>query len=167
MSNENVKRAAHTVTLDGKQYLLAALGDRDITELDLYVRSVYINNVRKSFTSDMSDNDKNREMDQAQLSAATLSAFSGTGAQILGSFNGVARLAWQSIKRNHPDIALDDFTSKLFDSSINPTNASDNLDGFNRAFKQANASQVVDASQLVEANDTVSKKKSIMKRRKK
>lgn len=138
-SNAALTGATREITLDGKRYSLTPLGDQDISELDLWVRKQYLSNIRNSFEDGTSQETIDREMQQAYTIAASITSMEGIGLKILTSYKGIARLAWQSIKKSHPNITCEEFTSQMFDESIKGKRASENYNEFNREFMAANA----------------------------
>jgi len=99
---------------DGTEYQMSPLTDRDISELDEWVRCRFINLAMRSLPDDMSESDRTKFRVNAVHEAMTLTWMSGRGAQQMASVDGIARLVWQSVKRNNPGVAEDELRRHLF-----------------------------------------------------
>lgn len=122
--------ASHDITFaDGTTYRMAPLTDRDISELDNWVRSRHIQ-IAIDAGKDLSDEDRMELKEVAMMQAATLSWMSGMGARLMATVDGMARLCWQGIKTNHPLVSLEDLRAKMFDPV--------NVDEANRVFEKLN-----------------------------
>lgn len=141
MSNASITAASLPLefveTVDGKTrkvYLqMSPLSDVDISELDLWVQTRYIRMARQA-AADLPQEKQGAEIEIAQRTAAGLSAFSGAGARMIASVNGMARVVWQSIHAKHPEVSEERIKFLLF----NPANLSE----ANAAFKAANFSDI-------------------------
>jgi hypothetical protein len=92
------------LTFGDKKYLMSPLTDRDQSELNQYVQSTYIDNARRSLPSDTDDKTYARLMTLALQTALGLQWTRKPGRDVFTTEEGLARLAWQGIKRNHKDV---------------------------------------------------------------
>ena len=137
MSNNAITGAAHPLqfieVVAGMRNVvnleMSPLTDRDISELDLWVQTRYIRMARAA-AADIPQDQQEREIEVAQRTAAGLTAFSGSGANMIATVDGMARVVWQSIRARHHDVTEERIKKLLF----NP----DNLAEANARFKAAN-----------------------------
>lgn len=143
MSNHHITAAARPLelyeTVDGitrkVSLQMLPLSDCDISELDLWVQTKYIRMARAA-AADIPVEQRNNEIEIAQRTAAGMSAFTGAGARMIASVDGMARVVWQSTHKRHPDITEARIRELLF----NPTN----MDEANAVFAAANFQQPPD-----------------------
>jgi hypothetical protein len=131
----------YTDTIDGgktKTRLLRLqmkpLSDKDISEMDLWVRVRYIRTAREA-AEGLTPDRYEQELRIAQMTAIQLSAFSGMGGKMIATVDGMARVIWQGIKDNHPEITEHRIRALMFSQR--------NLKEANAAFKMVNFSPAV------------------------
>jgi len=129
-NEERITGATHPLHLGKHKFAASRLSDTDITELDIWVRNQYIHTVKSSFTPQTTQREREESLDIAFRTAATLSAFTGTGARILATVEGMTRLIWQTIKTNHPHVSEETLHQLLLDP--------ENIEECNRVFKTLN-----------------------------
>ena len=112
------------------EYRMRPLSDVDMTELDEWVRSTYIANARKSLGADCTQTEREETLSLAMTQAVGMSFLSGIGARMMGTVDGVARLVWQSIKAEHPDVTVEMVKGYMFDKA--------NIAEGNRKWKELN-----------------------------
>lgn len=110
----------HFITKDGGEvvYSMSALTDKDESELDEYVQARFIDNVRRSLPDDLHDKDEaqwRRIMTLAMEESLGLRYSRRPGSRVFTTTKGVARLAWQGIKRNHKDVTIDQIHELMYD----------------------------------------------------
>lgn len=131
MDNRAALTAADVpLILDGKELHFSPFTDKDIAELDLWVRAEFIKTARASLEPAMSQLEREETLTVAMRAASGLSWMSGQGAQMMGTVTGMARLAYQGVKRNHPEITCEWLQKQLFDIK--------NVDAVRAAFEAAN-----------------------------
>lgn len=88
------------------EYLMSPLQDRDIVELDNWVRMRYMQLVRESLRKDehATEEEKEREIKIAQREMQAMTWMSGQGARIMGTVEGMVRMVWTSARKNHPEL---------------------------------------------------------------
>jgi len=124
------------------------LADIDLSELDTWIQTRYIRMARLA-ARDLPFEERQLEVDLAQRHAATLSAFSGPGARMIATVEGMAQLCYQMIYRNHPEITID----RLKLLMINPENVRE----ANEIFKEANINNAVNKSAKPKTGDNLKK----------
>jgi len=115
---------------DGTQILLSPLGDKDVTELDNWVKAKYLHDARSTIPENATEEQKDRIERIAQQTATTLCWWMGHGASIMASIDGMTQVIYQSAKKNNPNITYDEIHSKLF--------VHENLDLANEAISKTN-----------------------------
>jgi len=126
MKDENYKVAGAAIPIefsDGTSYLVSPLSDKDIEELNEWVRSEYISMVRRSGASP-------EEMGVAFNEAAGIQWMSGVGSKMMASVNGMARLVYQGCLKKHPNISYEKLRELLFHP--------DNLEKTRQVFERLN-----------------------------
>lgn len=99
MSQEHLTGAAYPLHLGSKTFDAVPLSDLAITELNNWVRGKYIHNARQAITPEMTKEERDEITSIAIRDASTLFAFSGQGAKILATIEGVARLAYVMVNK--------------------------------------------------------------------
>lgn len=132
---EHLTAAAYPLKLGTNTYRAEPLNDQDISELDNYVRKCYLDTAKLAINSDTSKEDRQEIMDVAIRTAATLSAFTGTGARIIATIDGWARMVWQMIHRNHPTVTYEQLRKEM----LNPAN----IQEANGVFRKTNMPETV------------------------
>ena len=100
----DVTQAPHPVVLGGVEYTLAPLTDVDIEELNNWLRSDVIRMARDALTEDMTPAERAEILGVAMDKARGLSWLSGEGAAAMASLSGIARVLWQGLRANHPEL---------------------------------------------------------------
>lgn len=108
--------AATPIRLGDVEYRMSPLTDRDISELDEWVRHRYIQLAVDSLPKDTPPEEVTQVRLQATQAALNLTWMSGQGAKILATVDGMTRLLWQSLRREHPDVEYEDLRGQLFSS---------------------------------------------------
>lgn len=131
-----ISGAAATLTFeDGTSYLMSPLSDRDIDEIDLYLQSRIIEISRAAIPPDATREDREIFASAALREASNVSMLSGRGVGLLSTVGGMTRLVWQSIKRNHPDVTLNELREQLSKEY--------NVRAANATFTKANANRLL------------------------
>jgi len=155
MQNERaaLTAASTPVVLSGRTLQFSPLSDKDIAELDRYIQARYIQLARESLPASATEQERKETLSLAMTAAAGLTWMSGVGQRMMATVEGMARLCWQSVKKNHDDVSLEWLTHELFDPS--------NLDAVKDAFKVANH---VDESERVQSAAGSKKKRRLKPR---
>lgn len=103
---------------DGTEWRLSNLGPDDVAELDSWLQSRMVSIARNSLDTSMSPAEREETLNAAIRVAANSTALAGSGSPILSSIDGIVRVIWQQVKRNHPNVTHDDVRAKIF----NPDN---------------------------------------------
>jgi hypothetical protein len=124
-----------TLYLDGtntKQIELRVtpLTDRDISEMDAWVRARVVSTAQASLSPSMSKEERQEVLTVAMQTAQAESMLSARGAEILGTIDGMARLMWQTIRKHHPEVTVEQLSSWMY----NPIN----VDAATVLFRQLN-----------------------------
>lgn len=134
MSNQKLTAASMPLKIGSKTFQASPLSDKDLTELDNWVRADFIRTARKSLTPDMSTAEREETLSVAMRIAQTLCAFRGSGARQLASVDGMIRLVWQSVKHNHPNVTEDELRALL----LTPEAAAEAIAETNSVFAMLN-----------------------------
>ncbi len=121
--------AAIPVFLSGKEYLVSPLRDIDLVELDEYVRSVHIQTAVNA-TLNAPQDAKRIAIERAVDYASSITFMSPQGAAIVKSSDGVARILWQGVKQNHPDMTHAELRALMY--------SPENVREANRVFAELN-----------------------------
>jgi len=99
-------------------YNTSPMTDRDIAEIDEWLQC-RVNELAMKACRNCADASERREMlTAAALSAGSVSCTTAEGARMLATIDGWARLTWQAIHRNHPNVSPDDLRKLM----TNPAN---------------------------------------------
>lgn len=120
-----------TVVNDGKEvtFLMSPLSDKDLSELTEWVQERYLQTARKSAKNEPRE-ERDRIEQLALATACTLAWTSGIGARMIASPDGMARLIWHGVRKNHPEITVEELRSYMF--------SAENIRESNRIFRKAN-----------------------------
>lgn len=130
-SDKNLSGAADLVTFtNGKQLWMSPLTDKDIAELDNWVRSYYLKTQRNSLGEDASEEDKIRVERIAQEVAVNLNWYQGLGMQIMAGVDGMTAIVYISAKKRHPEVTFDEIRALLLDPK-NLNEANDKFESLN------------------------------------
>lgn len=116
--------------VDGTEYRMSPLTDRDISEMDEWVRLTYINLAMKSLPHGTSEERRDAVRFRAVGESMALTWTSSTGAALMATVDGMTRLVWQGVRVNHPDVTLEDLRKHLF--------SRENLSMVRSQFRRAN-----------------------------
>ena len=119
MTDINLTKAAHDITLimkDGNEvtYQLVPLTDRDYDELDNWVKEQIIESAVQG-AKHLEPSIQKLVIDSAVAQASGASWLTPTGTKLIVTPRGIARMLWQSIKRNHSTITYKEILSAMFD----------------------------------------------------
>lgn len=129
----------------GKTLWMSPLTDRDIEELDNWVQARYIDNARKSLSKDATAQEREETLRVAMDGALVLSWLSGLGAKLLATVPGMAMLAFQSCRANHPGLTYEEVRQEMLspesvravESTFNQLNSMRASDNPQRARRRA------------------------------
>jgi hypothetical protein len=99
----DVTAAPGEVQLGENFYRMSPLTDRDLEELDNWLRVRIIRLARRS-TEGLSEKEATATMNQAFAFASKLSWTSDEGASLMATRDGVAKVLFQGIHANHPEV---------------------------------------------------------------
>lgn len=111
----DVTAAPMPLMLAGTEYLMCPLSDKDIAELDNWLRSGMIKAASDSLTDDMSQAARDEVLRVAITEARSTSFLTGTGARVMATPDGIARVLWQGLKRRHPELTHEKVREMLGD----------------------------------------------------
>lgn len=120
MSNSllnNTPSELHLYTSDGKEcvYQMSGLTYKDQSELDDWAQARFIDNVRRSLPDGLPEAQWKSMMALAMAESLGIRFSSRPGSRLFTTTKGIARLAWQGIKRNHKDVTVDELHELMFD----------------------------------------------------
>lgn len=119
------------IKLDGETYFASPLSDKDIQELDLYVRQQFMSSVYDTLPKGLDQADKDHAIQQAQITCARMTFMSGEGSRIISTVPGMTRLTWQMLHHNHPDLTIEELYKKLMSPA--------NINAVNEKFREVNS----------------------------
>jgi hypothetical protein len=110
-----VTAASFPITLAGKEYRLSPLSDRDNSELTNWLRASFIQMARDSLPGNATQQERDETLAVAMREARGISWFSREGAKVMRSLEGVARVVWQSLRKEHPELTPEQVREMLVD----------------------------------------------------
>jgi hypothetical protein len=111
----SITAAPVPVKIGGVEYLMTPLTDADITALDNWLRARVIRMARSSLTADSTDAEEEMTMRQAFRFASTLTWLSNDGLKLINTLDGLSRLFWQGLRKNHPQVTTDQIRGWIVD----------------------------------------------------
>lgn len=104
--------AARPVTIKGRELRMSPLNDRDQAELDQWLQQRHIANARRSLRdSDATPAERDEILSIALRQSMSITLASQEGVTMLATPEGIARLVWQSCRREHPDLTFEELRS--------------------------------------------------------
>lgn len=108
-----VTAAPYPVMVNGAEFRMSPLRDVDIDELTNWVRSYIMSEARKSLAG-IIDPDTRQETLQAALAISTTIAYGQPAAnKYLMTRDGMLRVFYQSVRRNHRNLTYDQFVANF------------------------------------------------------
>ena len=128
MTNRSQATAATgEITIDDKIYQMAPLTDKDIGELDNWIRIRVIQLARDSLSGNESSHESKAIMHAAFEYASSLT-WLDKGTEEMITLEGVARLLYQVLKANHPELTPAYLAECIVGDKINVNEALDVFD---------------------------------------
>jgi len=100
--------------LGDREFVLSRLTDRDLSELDEWLRARIIKMAQASLPDDASDKLFERTMGVAMSKAMRTTWMSGDGARMMATPDGMARIIWQSAHHEDPDVEYEELRRLMF-----------------------------------------------------
>lgn len=108
----------HPLQIGDKTYDVSPLTDEARENLDEWVRSKFVERASKLIEQMRTDSDKELGFKVAFRQAASLSWLSGEGAKMIATVDGMARMLYEGIRPNHPEVEYEALRKECFDPSI-------------------------------------------------
>lgn len=144
----------HPITIGGKTYEVSPINDEGREALDEWVRAKFIERAAPMISKMSSDADKDRALRIAYSQAFSLTWLSGEGARLIATVDGVAKMLYEGIRPNHPDVSFEQIRAELFDP--------DNIRKATHVFDELNTNRV----KRTEGGDESKKGKSRSRKKK-
>jgi len=110
-----ISAAAHPITLRGVEYRIAPLEDHQIDEVNNWLRTRLLNIARESLKGVADQDVRDETLGAALREASKLDFMTGRGFKELVNRNGISQLLFQSLRREHPTLTLDNASLLLTD----------------------------------------------------
>jgi hypothetical protein len=94
---------------------MSPLTDKDIAELDNWLQSRVVEIAVRAIPQNAPAALREELLTIALKHATSMSWMTGEGAKQMGTIDGVSRVLWQSLKKEHPDITHDAVRSMMLD----------------------------------------------------
>ncbi len=102
-----ISAAAHPITLRDVEYRIAPLEDHQIDEVNNWLRSRMIKIASESLKGVTDQEQRDEVLGAAIREASKLDFMTGRGFRELVNRNGISQLLWQSLRREHPTVLLE------------------------------------------------------------
>lgn len=136
----DIAEPTEEIVLGGKLYTASRLTDKDIVELDRWVRAEWVRTARDSAEGKSPEYIAAVE-ERAMKFAAGISAFDGVGFRFFGTVEGISRLAWKSLQKCHPELTFEYLRDQIFNPDKD--DVADSINRFNKAFRVVNHTPAV------------------------
>lgn len=121
--------AVHTVKIGTRSFRMSPLQDKDYGEFEAWVQDRHIDLFKRNL-SGLDDGERQRQLDRAFDRAAEIGIQSDEAMSAMCTVDGVSKLIWMSVRREHPDVTEDEVIS-LMTSPENIRQALDAIDNVN------------------------------------
>lgn len=115
MSNSAPTAASTPLKLGDNEYLMAPLTDMDISELDEWVQSRVMEVARRALVYATTPTEREEMIRVALKTASSMTWMSGEGSKMMSTVDGLTRLVWQSLKKNHPAVTFLELRKQMID----------------------------------------------------
>lgn len=150
----------HPITLGGKTFDVSPLNDNAHESLDLWLRDQYYQRAA-GIVEKFSDKAlQEMALKVAYKEALSLTWMSGEGSKLISTIEGMARILWEGIRINHPEVTYEEIKECM----RNP----ETIRTADRIFKTLNTRRVAPATDKGgAAKKSIAKRKRELSRRKK
>lgn len=104
--------APREVKIGGRKFRMSPLRDRDYGEFEAWVQDRSIDLVKRNLNG-LNEVDRQRQLDRAFDAAAQIGIHSDEALAAMCTIDGVSKLVWMGLRREHPDVTEDEVTSLL------------------------------------------------------
>lgn len=111
----HITAAPAPVHVGDKEFMMSPLTDRDIEEVNNWLRGTFLRIVKESFDATWTPGDRDEALGAAIARARKMTFMSGEGMELMRSSEAVARLLWQGVKKNHPNVTWELLQTELLD----------------------------------------------------
>jgi hypothetical protein len=131
-----ITAATAEIKIDGKMYQMSPLSDKDIAELDNWIRVRVVRLARASLTGEETKQEREEVLGVAFKYASSLT-WLDKGAEEMTTLEGVARVLKQTLKKHHPEITAEYLGACIVDGKIDMDDATDIFDLLNALPEEA------------------------------
>lgn len=96
------------IHLGDKVLLLTPLTDKDIEEINNWFRAEFVKIARMSFDDSMTQDERAEVLQCAMREARESHWMSASGERVIKTPEGMARVLWQSFKKEHPSLTVEE-----------------------------------------------------------
>ena len=128
MGDRHVNASPGTLILGDRELTMSPLTDKELTQLDDWVREQYVSNALKAIPIDIAEATRQRMELHIIDKAARLSCMTGEGASLIATPRGMAKLVHVSLHSD--DITIEELTREMYDPN--------NIRVVNRKFTEIN-----------------------------
>jgi hypothetical protein len=153
-----VTAAPFPVKIGEYTYEMSPFSDRDIDEINNWMRASYIQMARDSLVPGMSREEREETLGVAMTRARKLSFLEGEGAEIAGSLDGACRVMWQGFRRKQPELSWEVFKNRVWKlKELNENELAKDMMAVMRVWKEINVGETVADKDNTEGEDTEKK----------
>ena len=117
MSLAKLTAAPMELEYNKKIYRVSPLRDRDLGELQNFIQDKYLSLAKRNLDG-MSTENKSLLLKTAFEKATTLRVYSAESSGILNSVEGIAKMSWLSLRKEHSDLTFDQVWDLCNDSNF-------------------------------------------------
>lgn len=137
MSTSNVTASpAPFKTLDGKEFLISPLDDRDLGEVDIWLRSNHLAKILKAIPQGLPKQQEESLHRMAVREAAEMCWMTREGMTALATVEGMTRLMWIGARKNHPELTHEAMQASIMHDG-NKDSVAQNINEANTALAHA------------------------------
>lgn len=100
-----------------KTYTLAPVGAQGIGEFELWMQHRYVNRV-KEFTKDLSQEERDRQLEHAFVRSLELTITSPEGVKIMNTLDGMKQLVLICLREHHPNITGEEVAKLMLHTDL-------------------------------------------------
>jgi hypothetical protein len=120
----------HPIVIGDKTYDVSPLSDEGREAMDEWVRAKFVERITPIIDALKNRQDREAALDRAFTRAFEITWMSEEGSKLIGTVEGVAKLLYEGIRPNHPDVTFDELKQQMF--------SAENVDKANAIFRELN-----------------------------
>ena len=118
VTRADMSAAPLSLHFDGREYRMSPVTDADMGEIERWVQSHILRVARESLDDDTPESDRRIVIDSAMQKSAMVNLATPDSIMQMNSLQGLTRLYWLGLRKNHPDITIREVEQLMGDADV-------------------------------------------------